>query len=140
MQFQVHSGNPSAVNNPAARKIAGRRLDELLNSGRLTPAFTALLAVDMECGEIDVSHFTPEQARGMTGASAGYVATARKLTPERCEQVKRGQVTVSSLHNTRRTPTDAAIDRYIARVGADRVWKVLERCMQPALFAMEVAS
>src|SRR5262249_22090262 len=127
----------STVNNLAVRKITGRRLAELLKSGRITPAFAALLAVDMERGEIDVSYLTAKQARVMTGASAGYIAAAKRLTPEQREQVKRGQVTLSSLHNAKRTPTDDAIDRYIAKVGADRVWQAFERYTQPILFANE---
>ena len=90
----------------------------------------ALLAVDMARGLVEISQLTPHQARQLLGVSAGYFATAARLSAAECQQVEQGAV--SSLHNNR-PPTDFDIDRFIKRAGADRVMVGLGRHTQPQL-------
>jgi len=117
----------------AARKIEGRKLSR--RRKRISPSHKALLALDLMSGTVSVSRFTGAQARVLAGASYGYVATAAKLTPEQRRLVECG-LSLSAFHN-RHQPTDAALDDYIIKVGADRVMEALDRYTQPQLFAAE---
>ena len=74
----------------------------------------------------------------MTGASAGYVATATRLSAQEREQVEAGKLSPSSVHNA--PPSDAAIDKFIVKAGADRVMAGLDRYTQPSLFSVAAES
>jgi hypothetical protein len=101
---------------------------------RSTAGQRALLAVDLTRGLVEVSHLTPRQARQLVKVSSGYLFTAARLSTAERQQVEEGTVSFSSLHN--RPPTDLAIDRFIARAGADRVMAALDRYTQPSLKLM----
>ena len=73
----------------------------------------------------------------MTGASAGYVATATRLSAQEREQVEAGKLSLSSVHNA--PPSDAAIDKF-SKAGADRVMAGLDRYTQPSLFSVAAES
>ena len=77
---------------------------------------------------------TRRQAIAVTGASAGYVATATRLSAQEREQVEAGKLSPSSVHNA--PPSDAAIDKFIVKAGADRVMAGLDRYTQPSLFSV----
>lgn len=49
----------------------------------------------------------------------------------------RGQLSLSVAHNRKRELSDADLDRFITRVGAERVLQALDRFTQPRLFAAE---
>jgi hypothetical protein len=116
----------------AAKAIEGRKLSRK----PISPSHRALLAVDLMNGTVQVSRLTGPQARALTGASVGYVGTASRLNPEEREQVERGKLTLSAFHNNK-TVSDARIDRFIAKAGAENVMRGLDRWTQPQLFAAE---
>jgi hypothetical protein len=80
------------------KDISGRKLAKRLHKG-MSPTFAALLAHDLEAGKVVLHRLTRSQARALTGASLGYVATVARLTPEERQQVQRGHLSLASLHN-----------------------------------------
>jgi hypothetical protein len=117
---------PDAIPS-AVREINGRKLAKRCKS--LSPAHRALLAVALETGDVRLARLTRAQARLLTGASRGYVVTVRRLTPAERRQVELGLVSLVSLHN--RPPTDADIDRFIRKAGANRVLAAIDRFTSP---------
>jgi hypothetical protein len=119
----------------AVKKINGQKLSRRAKKG-LSPTFLALLALDLTTGAVEMSSFTGTQAKAVTGASASYLTTAKKLTPEQLEDVKRGRVSLSTFHNNK-TVSDARIDRFIAKAGADRVLSAIDKLTAPFRVAAE---
>jgi hypothetical protein len=118
--------NSADARPPAPTKtISGHKLSRC----HMSPARRALLAVDIAAGKVVVDDLTRAQARALTGASVGYVHTAAELTPAQREQVECGLLSLSAIHNG--SPTDAAIDRFVAKAGANRVMAALDRYTQP---------
>jgi hypothetical protein len=100
-----------------------------------SPTELALLAHDIEMGKKMWADHTRAQALALTKASAGYTASVAKLTPGERKQVEQGQLLLSKLHN--KQMSDTALDRFIARVGADRVMAAIDRYTQPSRCAVQ---
>lgn len=127
--------NPSATSASPVRDISGRKLRARLRKG-LNPTHRALLAHELETGTVRLYPLPRRQACMLTGASVGYVATLSRLTSLDRELVKRGLLSLSALHN--KPPTDADIDRLVAKLGADRIMAALDRWTRPQFrFAAE---
>jgi len=132
--MNIHTRAGSVPATPI-RDVVGRKLARRLKAG-LNPTHRALLALDLECGALWLHHLSRAQARALTKAAGGYVATLRRATPEQREAVKRGELALSTLHNNK-APTDQAIERWIAKVGKERVWAVFNRLTMPSAVAAE---
>ena len=125
-------GGPDA-SPPLPKIVVGKKLSRRRKG--INPSHLALLAVDLETGRARLSApLTRRQAIAVTGASAGYVATATRLSAQEREQVEAGKLSPSSVHNA--PPSDAAIDKFIVKAGADRVMAGLDRYTQPSLFSV----
>jgi hypothetical protein len=115
-------------NDLCFKDIVGHKLATRLRAG-MSPTFRALLAHEFESGACWLHSLTRRQACALTGASIGYVHTLAHATEQEREAVKRGVLSLSDIHN--RPPSDAAIDRVIARLGPDRVLAALDRLTMP---------
>ena len=123
-------GGPDA-SPPLPKIVVGKKLSRRRKG--INPSHLALLAVDLETGRARLSApLTRRQAIAVT--SAGYVATATRLGAQEREQVEAGKLSLSSVHNA--PPSDAAIDKFIVKAGADRVMAGLDRYTQPSLFSV----
>jgi hypothetical protein len=80
------------------KDISGRKLAKRLRRG-MSPVFAALLAHDMETGRVRLHRLTRQQSCSVTGASWGYTSTLARATEEEVERVKRGELSLSALHN-----------------------------------------
>jgi hypothetical protein len=94
--------------------------------------FRACDAADL----VDHDGLTIRQAMRRTGASFGYTITALKLSPEQRASVRRGERTLASFHLDPPVP-DKVIDRFITKVGFERVWQRLDFLTAPTLMAAE---
>ena len=110
--------------------VDGRELSRRLR--KLTPAERAILAFDLQCGSL--IRPTPSQAAAVTKASIRYVNTISRATAEERELLECGRLSVSALHSKYRRPvTDADIERFVVKIGLDRVWRALDRVTAPEL-------
>jgi hypothetical protein len=123
MAFQVNGGGSPV------KIVLGRRLARRLKG--ITPDFRALLAHEMVAGEVVLRDLTQAQASALVQVSLPYVSTVSRASPEQREDVKRRRLSISALYNKRREPTDAKLDRLIARFGVDRVMAALDRATKP---------
>jgi hypothetical protein len=105
--------------------VTGRDLDIVRRKS--SPTTQALKAADLVLGDLSTSHLLPYQARFMTGASLGYLATALDLTAEQRDQILLGQLTLSEVHRRLPFRTDAWLDRLIRQVGIARMQDALNR-------------
>jgi hypothetical protein len=110
------------------KDVSGRQLARRLKRG-LSAAFRALLAHEMQAGAVCIHHLSRRQAVALTSASWGYVSTIAKMTPDEREQLGDGRLSLSAVHN--RAPTDADVDRIVAKLGAERVLAALDRATAP---------
>lgn len=106
-------GNPVPTST-VVHDISGRWLSRRLTQGSATPTYLALLAYQLERGEVIVRDLTRKQALSLTHASGGYVSTLAKLTEEERQQVKTGKLSLAAAHQRRREPTDADVDWIVA--------------------------
>jgi hypothetical protein len=122
------NGQPPPTSAAVPKIVVGKKLSRRRKG--ISPSHRALLARDLETGRARLcAPLTRKQSLAVTGASNGYTARAAGLTPEERVQVEAGSLSLSSVHN--RPPTDAQIDRLIARVGADRIMKGIDRYTSP---------
>jgi hypothetical protein len=121
--LQINTGTLSV------KEISGRSLARRLKKG-LGPTHSALLCFAMEHGEVLLRDLTRRQAMALTRASAGYVATVGRLTPQERDLLALGKLSLSAVHN--RPPTDADVDRVVAKLGAERARAALARLTKPA--------
>src|SRR5262245_16305710 len=97
MQLYMSDAGRGKVPVAATRELNGRKLSRRLK--RLTASHRALLALELEIGNARLVCPTRAQARALTGASLGYVITARRLTPAERQLVERGVTSLNSFHN-----------------------------------------
>ena len=118
--MNYHSVN-GAVNVIDARKLRKLR--------KLSPAERALAAANLVTGATTLGNIPPAFGAELLDVSVGYVETVRKATPEERVHLVWGITTLSALHNRRRhqPPNDAAIERFLIKLGPERVAKVLTR-------------
>jgi hypothetical protein len=116
------------------RKVLGQKLSRKLKA--ISPSHRALLTHGLMNGEVELSHITFKQAKVVTEVSVGYANTAGKLTAEQREQVEHG-LSLSGFHNSKQPVTEAMIDKFIARAGAERVLNALDKLTAPVLVAAE---
>jgi hypothetical protein len=116
------------------RDVNGRKLDRRLKQG-LSDAHRALLALDLENGTACLHHLTRRQAKRLMGANQRIVASLRRASAEEQEKFKRGLLSLGELRA--RVPSDAAIDKLIAKLGPERVLMALDRITRPTLVAAE---
>jgi hypothetical protein len=115
----------------AVRTISGRRLNRLVRYASARDR--ALLALELEQGEVHLLSPTRAQVAALTHASLGYIGTVSRLTADERIQLARGQSSLSRLHNSHRyIATDAAIDRIVAKLGAERIMAALDRATAPS--------
>jgi hypothetical protein len=129
-----YSKFPQAVNltaPTAGPAITGRRLSRLIKQA--SAADRALLAHKLEQGEVLLVRPTRAQATMLAHASPSYVGTIGRLTADERLQLARGELSLSRLHNNHRyVATDTAIDRIVAKLGAERVMAALDRMTAPS--------
>jgi hypothetical protein len=123
------------VPRPGVKEIVGRKLAGRIR--RLSPTFRALLAHEMESGRVIVHALSRKQAVQLTGASVGYVNTIHRLSDEQRELLKRGALSLSKLHSSHKSLTDAEIDHLVIKLGPERIMRALDRYTQPQRFAAE---
>jgi hypothetical protein len=128
----VPSTNSTAKTNGGQRPkgphlIDGVLLAKALKAGDIKPEYAAKLAFELQTGTVILGHLTARQARQVTKATRSGLAAERRAH----QPVKGPRVLY------RCNPTDADIDKVIARVGADRIMKALDRYTQPSLLAAE---
>jgi hypothetical protein len=116
--------------SPLYRKINGREFDRLVR--RATASQRGSLAVELEEGQIEITRLTRRQALFLAKASFGYENTARKLSADQFDLVRKGALSLSAAHNK---PNDAQIERFIQRAGEDRVFAALDKMTAPAIAA-----
>jgi hypothetical protein len=75
--------------------------------------------------------WTTKQAAGLFCVNTRYVSLARRMSEADRRRLIRGTITLSQLANPRRQPTDAKIDRIVAKLGVDRVMAALDRATRP---------
>jgi hypothetical protein len=75
-------------------------------------------------GGAEVSGLSARQAAGFVHVDRGLINAANRATPEQIEAVERGVAPLSSLRNA--APSDAAIRRYVERVGLARIVDVVD--------------
>jgi len=120
---------PGNGNSPANHPVI---TGSWLARAKLSVTESALLADDMVKGRVVFEKPTIKQATQLTGASQGYITTAGRLTSEQRELVKIGKLKLSKVHNHNNRPmSDEAIDRFVLKVGAERVMASLDRFTQP---------
>jgi hypothetical protein len=122
---------PAAATAPV-RDVNGRKLSRRLKR-ELNPTHRALLAFELECGVLWLHHLSRRQAQRLTGANQRHVTSLRRASPDEREQVKKGLLPLSAL----RAPSDADVDRIVARIGAERLLKAFDRLTAPTLVAAE---
>ena len=127
--MEPHSvnGTPSNGGQGPAIKLSGKRLARWLRAGVIDPDFAARLAYRLQVGTVVVGDFTDKQSRLLTGASRAELAAVRRKHRQANGNGKRVLY--------RRYPTDSDIDAVVAKIGADRVMKALDRYTQPQMFA-----
>lgn len=84
-----------------------------------TPAGKALLAHKLSNGGAFVSGLNQRQAARATGASQGDVSRVGRTTDEEREAIALGEIPLAKLRE--KSPSDAAIDKYIGRAGLRRI-------------------
>ena len=109
--------------------ITGRELDRRIEQSN--PTQLALSAYDLSTGTTRVERFTNKQARLLTRASYGYCHTVAVATDRERAALRGGFLSLSELHN--RPPSHAAVDRIVARLGAERVLDALDRLTRPTV-------
>jgi hypothetical protein len=114
-------------------RVNGRELARRLKT--TTATRRALLAADLSAGRIELHHLTRKQARAIAGCSYGYQNTVEKLDPHQRERVRNGWASLAEFHN--RQKTDDQIDRFIKKVGPDRVFARYEWLTAPVAIAAE---
>jgi hypothetical protein len=124
MAFQVNGGGSHV------KTVDGRRLAKQLKG--TTADFRALLAHELVTGETRLCRLSQAQAAKLTCVSRGYVSTVSRASPGQREDIECGLLSVTALHNK---PTDAQLDRFVARYGADRVMAALDRATAPSATA-----
>jgi hypothetical protein len=117
---------PGIPGPPAIRVITGKQLNRILR--RNDPTELALLTADLIAGRVIIEKPTARQARGITGASSGYVHFARHLSPMDRAAVRVGRLKLSTVA---RRPSDATLDKFVRRLGPDRVMQSLDRLTTP---------
>jgi hypothetical protein len=84
--------------------------------------------------------FPNKAACQVTGANAAYLSILCRLTPQQREQVARGELSLSQLHNKRRHGkgngngsrlSNARLDQFVSRIGLARIWAAIERLTAP---------
>jgi hypothetical protein len=114
---------------PAARNINGKKLARALKAGTVQPGLAAWLAYEFQAGGAYLHHLTAKQARWLTGAKCADLAAERRKHRQTNGNGKRVLY--------RLAPTDSDLDAVIAKLGADRIMKALDRYTQPQMFAAE---
>ena len=127
--MQLHIESFPGVNISPSRDLNGHKLSRRVQRG-LSPTFRALLAYQLESGGVCVHHLTRKQALALARASSGYVSTVARLSPQERDQLGKGILSLSALHN--RPPTDADVDRIVTKLGPTRVMAALDRLTRPA--------
>jgi hypothetical protein len=128
----VTSTNPTAKSNggqgpKGPHLIDGMLLAKALKAGDIKPEYAAKLAFELQTGTVILGHLSARQARAVTGATrSGLAAERRSHRPVKGQRVL-----------YRSNPSDADIDKVVARVGADRIMRALDRYTQPSLLAAE---
>jgi hypothetical protein len=115
--------NLTSSDRPAGL-ITGRELNHLIRTA--SAPNRALLARELEQGQLRIVVPTRRQAAGLAHVSTGYVTTVGSLAQEQRLQLACGLLSLSDLHNRRRS-IDTEIDRIVAKYGAERIMAALER-------------
>ena len=125
----------SPFSNASIEVVQGSIIKRIARAA--SPAERALLAADLEDGRVIIERPTSWQARTLTGASAPYHNAVRKLSPVERNALRTGALKLSQLLRQRWEPSDAKLDRLIARYGANRVMAALDRVTAPQRVAAE---
>ena len=118
-----------SIQNANQQVYRGRQLADIARHA--TPGQRAVLSHMLRTGKIALTNCTFVQALALSRASWAYAVAAHGLDDHERQLVwfERALIT-DFLH---RTPSDADIDRVIARLGQDRVWAALDRATAPGV-------
>jgi hypothetical protein len=135
--MEPHSinGTPQNGGQGPAIKLSGKRLAKWRKMGVITPDFAARLAYGLQVGRFAVGDFTDKQSRLLTGASRADLAAVRRSARRKHRQHRANGNGQHARVLYRRDPTDSDVDAIVAKIGADRVMKALDRHTQPQMFA-----
>jgi hypothetical protein len=117
--------------------FTGAELERRLAAATKTES--ALLDHDLRAGRIRLDRLTGAQSRALTGVSRGYQCTLAGLEPHERMRLRNGWATISEYHN-RRTVSDRQIERYLQRIGIDRVYDIFERLLEMRTRPMQIAA
>jgi hypothetical protein len=123
-----HSNTPPGrcVQVPA-KNVNGKRLAKALKSGT-APGFAAWLAIQLQTGGVWLHHLSDKQARQLTGAKRSDVAAERRKHKPTNGNGKRTRRVLY-----KRTLADADFDAVVSTIGAERLWKAIDRHTQPQM-------
>ena len=107
----------------ATRVLSGRAFAQLMRHA--TPGGKALLAGDWAAGRILVERPSRPQVHRATGVATHHVALAAKIPPAQRRALDLEAVSLKVLHP--RKPSDAELDKLVAKLGLARIWDSLDR-------------
>jgi hypothetical protein len=130
---------PDQVNDVPSVKVERTltRFDLALLLKGANATFRALIDYDLRSGAIViVGGLTADLSRAITETPRGYQCTTSGLQPHERTRMRNGWATISEYHN-QRTLSDRKIERFIIKVGFDRVFAVADRMTAPTPVAAE---
>jgi hypothetical protein len=121
-----------------SKTLSGRELLRLRN--HLPPRRLALVAGDLIVGRRYLIKPTTAQAAWLAGISCASACAGKAVVfgqPHLRSAVEYGQISLVEAANRTRVLTDAAVDRIVAKLGAERVLAALDRITRPTAAAAE---
>src|SRR5262249_27789201 len=123
---------PSTSSTAIGTSVTGRELLRLRN--QLPVRRLALLAGDLIVGRLAFIKPTTAQAAWLAGISCAAAYAGKAVVygqPHLRSAVEHGEISLIEAANRGRVVTDAAIDRIVGKLGAERVWAALDRVTRP---------
>jgi hypothetical protein len=117
---------------PAVKRIIGTKLQR--KQKKISRSFRAVWAAEWVAGELSLTHGSPRQAASTFDVPMGDVRAYLRATPLEREAIKRKRLTIEALRRQQRRnhrPSEAGIDRFIERAGANRVLDRLDHLTCP---------
>ena len=116
-----------SIQNAKQQVYQGRQFADIVR--HTTPGQRAVLSHMLRTGTITLADYTLVQALALSKASWAYAVAAHGLDDHERQLVWFGRALIADFIH--RTPSDADVDRVIARLGQERVWAALDRATAP---------
>jgi hypothetical protein len=116
----------------AVKRIIGTKLQR--KRRKISRSFRAVLAAEWVAGKISLTHGSPRQAASTFDVPMGDVRAFLRATPLEQEAIKDKRYTIEALREEQlanHRPSEADIDRFIERAGANRVLDRLDHLTCP---------